>query len=148
MSRPEDSLSDLKAMQERMNALLEESLSRDPDAREEFAPPDWAPVADAFETEREVLLFVDAPGVRREDLRLEVDGAQLVVRGERRLPEGLGGELLRRVERPYGAFARAFELPATVDESRITAEHRDGVLQIRLPKRETASGRRFQIQVE
>ena len=148
MSDWESSLRDLRVMQERMNALLEDSLRNPTAEREELADAAWTPAADAFETEREVLLLVDVPGVSRETLRVDVDGSHLVVRGERRLPEGLERGNARRVERPYGTFTRGFELPASIDEARITAEHRDGVIAIRIPKRESARGRKFQITVE
>jgi HSP20 family protein len=148
MSDWESSLRDLRMMQERMNALLEESVRGQAPESEEPVDAAWAPAADAFERETEILLLVDVPGVAREDLRLDVAGGTLVVRGERRIPGGLDRGDARRVERAYGAFSRAFELPASVDETRIRAEHRDGVLAIRLPKRERSGGRPFQITVE
>ena len=148
MARSEDSLRDLKAMQERMNALLEESLHREPIVREDLAGPDWVPAADAFETEREVLLFVDVPGVRRDEMRLEVEGGRLVVRGERRVPDGLDPALTHRGELLYGTFFRSFELTAAVEETQITATHRAGVLAIRLPKRATDTDQHFEIPVE
>jgi HSP20 family protein len=135
-------------MQERMSALLEESLHREQVVREDLAGPEWVPAADAFETDREVLLFVDVPGVRRDDMRLEVEGGRLVVRGERRLPEGLDPGLMHRGELLYGTFFRSFELTAAVEETGITASHRSGVLAIRLPKRATDTDQSFEIPVD
>jgi HSP20 family protein len=148
MSDHENSLRELRTMQERMNALLEESLRGAVARGEEFAESTWAPAADAFETEREIVLLVDVPGVDRADLHVDVDGRSLVVRGERRVPEHVADVETRRVERAYGAFSRAFDLPPTVDETRIRAEHRDGVLSVRLPKRESPRGAAFRIEVE
>jgi HSP20 family protein len=148
MSDWDGSLRDLRAMQQRMNALLEDSRRGAAAAREDLGPGEWVPAADAFETGAEIVLLVDLAGVGRDALRLEVEGDRLVLRGERRVPEGLDGDDARRLERPSGAFSRAFELPATVDETRIRAEHRDGVLAIRLPKREHPRGGQFQITVE
>jgi HSP20 family protein len=148
MSDWDASLRDLKAMQRRMNALLEDSRRGTAAPLEETAASEWIPAADAFETDGEVVMLVDLAGVERERLQLDVDGDRLVLRGERRTPDGLDGDDARRIERPYGAFSRVFELPASVDETRIRAEHRDGVLTIRLPKREEPRGGQFHITVE
>lgn len=147
MSDWEDSLRDLRVMQERMNTLLEQSLKGPAPEHEEPADTVWAPPADAFETELEILLLVEIAGVSREDVRLDVDGNRLILSGERRIPDGLDRGDARRVERNYGAFSRVFELPAPVDEVRISAEHKDGVLVVRLPKRESPRDRQFQIPV-
>lgn len=144
----ESSLRELKSMQERMNELLDESLKGAPVRVEEAVEPSWAPAADAFETEREIVLFIDVPGVERGELRVDVDGRSLVVRGERRLPEGCADVESRRVERAYGAFTRTFDLPLAVDEAAIRAEHRDGVLTLHLPKREPPRGPSFQVEIE
>jgi HSP20 family protein len=148
MSDRESSLRDLKLMQERMNALLEESFKGAAVRIDERVDATWAPVSDAFETDREIVLLVDVPGVARGDVTVEIDGGTLVVRGERHVPEGLAEVETRRLERAYGPFSRSFDLPPAVDEARIKAEHRDGVLAVRLPKRESSKGRTFQIEVE
>jgi HSP20 family protein len=148
MSDWETSLRDLKLMQERMNALLEESVKGAIAPGEPLDESTWIPAADAFETAVELLLLVDVPGTTRDDLRVDVEGGRLVVSGERKLPEGLASADVRRIERTYGTFSRSFELPATIDETRIKAEHRAGVLAIRLPKRESSRGRQFQVTVE
>lgn len=148
MSDRESSLRDLKLMQERMNALLEESIRGASARPEERADAAWAPVSDAFETEAEIVLLVDVPGVARGDVRVEVDGGTLVVRGERHVPEWLAEVETRRLERVYGPFERTFDLPPTVDDARIRAEHRDGVVVVRLAKRESPRGRAFRIEVE
>lgn len=88
MSNWEDSIRDLKSMQERMNTLLEETRHSEVPDLVEFSAPAWVPAADAFETDREILVLVDLPGVAREDVRVDVDGPHLVVRGERRMPGG------------------------------------------------------------
>ena len=148
MSDWDSSLRDLKAMQRRMNALLEDSLRGASAPREEPDADSWIPAADAFETDGELVLLVDVAGIERDALQLDVDRDRLVLRGERRIPEGLHGDGARRIERPYGAFSRVFELPASIDETRIRAEHRDGVLAIRLPKRDEPRGGQFHITVE
>jgi len=149
MSDRESSLRDLKLMQERMSSLLEESLQNAVVRSDELAAEtSWAPPADAFETEDEVMLLVDLAGVERADVEVVVEDGLLVVRGDRRVPEALVDVENRRIERAYGPFARSFELPATVEVAKIRAEHRDGVLVLRLPMRERTRGRSFQIEVE
>jgi HSP20 family protein len=148
MSDWDGSLRDLKAMQRRMNALLEDSRRGASAPLEEPAVSEWIPATDAFETDGEVVLLVDVAGVARDTLELDVDGDRLVLRGERRIPDGLAADDMRRIERPYGAFSRVFELPASVDETGIRAAHRDGVLAIRLPKREQLRDGQIHITVE
>jgi HSP20 family protein len=91
----------------------------------------WSPPVSVWEKDEELVLAVDLAGVRREDLRLAVEGRLLTVRGQR--PAAFDGHRLRLSERPLGAFARTFVLPPTV-ESEPKAQLRDGVLEIRLAK--------------
>jgi HSP20 family protein len=139
---------DLFALQERMNRLFEEAADRRAGAREdegEIERADWIPAADVYEGEGEYLLALDLPGIDREALDVGLDDGRLVIRGERRGQEGLAA---RRTERPQGRFVRTFSLPDAVDRASISADYRDGVLLLRLPKRDERQGRRLKIDVK
>lgn len=95
---------------------------------------DWAPAADVSETEAEYLIKADLPEVRKEDVSITVQDGVLTLSGERRQEKRADGEKQHRIERVYGSFMRRFALPENADEQGITAESRDGVIQIHIPK--------------
>ena len=137
---------DLFTLQDRMNRLFEEAADRRGGAAEaEIERADWIPAADVFEDEREYLLVLDLPGINREGLDVSLDEGRLVIRGERAAAEGLHA---RRAERPQGRFVRTFSLPDAVDRASISADYKDGVLLLHLPKRDEQQGRRLKIDVK
>jgi HSP20 family protein len=125
-----DPLRDLFLLQERMDELFEESLSKGRQSRANA----WMPLADAWELDDEFVVTLEVPGVDEADLRIDLDGEDLVVRGERRSPE-LRGESYHRMERIHGTFARTFRLTSPVDFEKVSAELKDGILRIELPKK-------------
>lgn len=94
----------------------------------------FAPAIDIFEDEAAVLVKVELPGVRPEDVVIDTSGRVLTVRGERRLENAERRKGYHRLERAYGAFARSFTLPESVDGPSAVAVMADGVLTIRIPK--------------
>lgn len=100
---------------------------------------------DVREDGDQVVLTMDVPGVEPEDLELEVEGRNLVVRGEKRAPELGEGSRVHHRERRFGRFERAFTLGFQVDRDRIDAKVDDGVLTVRLPKAEEAKARRIEV---
>jgi len=144
MSQQWNPLQDLLVLQDRMNRLFEDATHRRTrEESDDFERGDWAPAADIYETETEYLIAIDVPGISREELELEVKGKHLVVKGTRVIEE----LKQHRTERPRGRFVRTFTIPESVDESRIGAEYKDGVLQIRLPKRKEQKAQRVEIKV-
>lgn len=104
----------------------------------------WLPPLDVSETEADILLSLDLPGIRREGIEVEVDEGTLTVSGSReRVAEE--GRRFYRVERRFGAFSRSVPLPPGIEEERIEADYRDGVLEVRVPKPTQAQPRRIQI---
>lgn len=106
----------------------------------------WTPAVDLRESDEGIEIWMDLPGVPREAVALELENHVLTVRGERPLPFPTEGQALHRVERLHGAFARSFKLPQGVQHEGITAQLRDGVLLVHLPK--AAQARRRQIAIE
>ncbi len=143
-----DPLRDLVTLQDRMNRLFEDTAQRrtrreDEDERE-IEPADWYPAADVYSLESEYLIMIDLPGIERDALEISLDDNRLTIRGTRTLEDQEG----RRVERPHGRFLRKFGVPATVDQKAITAEYKDGVLSVHLPKRKEQEARRVEIKVQ
>lgn len=91
----------------------------------------FTPAVDVHETDEEYLVKVDLPGVKSEDVNIEVSENVLAISGSR-VPSEIGNAQL--VERPYGSFARTLTLPQGVDADAIGADYQDGVLELRIPK--------------
>src|SRR5918993_5869815 len=97
----------------------------------------WIPPVDIYETEaHDLVVKAELPDMAREDIEVKVENNALILRGTKKLPEGIKDEHVRRIERSYGAFHRAFTLPNTVDATRVSAEYKNGVLTVKLPYRE------------
>ena len=116
-----DPLHDLLALQERMNRLGVDD------------PPGWTPSVDLYETADQFVLGIELPGLKRDQIKIELQHEILTVRGERAVRHEEGAHF-HRVERGHGPFSRSFPLPQPVDADRVTAEFRDGVLTVVIPK--------------
>jgi HSP20 family protein len=109
----------------------------------------WVPPVDIYETEnQEVVIKAEVPDVRKEDLKVTFENNVLTLAGERKNAETSASDQVRRIERRYGSFTRSFTLPMSVDASAITAAYKDGVLTIRLPRREDAKPKSIAVNVE
>lgn len=107
----------------------------------------FVPACDISETKEHYMVSFDMPGVKKEDIKLEVQGNTLLIAGERQreLKESNEDATLRS-ERVYGKFERTFELPDSIDANKIEAHYDNGVLNVALPKAEAAKARTVQIQ--
>src|SRR5215813_4853023 len=144
MSQQWNPLQDLMVLQDRMNRLFEDATQRrSQDTGDEFERADWTPAADIYETETGYLIAMDLPGIDREALEIDVDDNRLIVRGTRAISESKQ----HRSERPRGKFLRTFSVPGSVDQGKIGADYKDGVLQIRLPKRSEQKSKKIDIKI-
>ena len=107
----------------------------------------WSPSVDIFETETELLFKVDAAGVRLEDIDVQLENGTMTLKGERKFEKDDKVKGYHRIERSYGAFARSFTLPDTVDPEGVRADYANGVLTITLAKREIAKPRAIKVNV-
>jgi HSP20 family protein len=130
------SLQDLFAIQEKVNRLFEETMHRTEFPDEALDAALWSPAADVYETNDEVILSVELPGVRLEDVHLEALDGKLRVSGVRRSDHDVVPRQFVRMERIYGNFTRDFAVPASIDSSRIKATLRAGILRVVAPKTE------------
>jgi HSP20 family protein len=107
----------------------------------------WVPNVDIFETEAEIVLKVEVPGVTKNQVEVEVDEGILHVKGERQIEKDVKEENYHRIERVYGSFNRSFVLPDSVDPEKVGAELKDGVLDIRLGKHEQSKPKNIRVNV-
>jgi len=117
-------------------------------SNEERRVYDWAPAADVSETDKEYLIKAELPEVRKDDLNITVQEGVLTLAGERRQEQREDNEKLHRIERFHGTFSRRFTLPDDADEHGISAESKDGVIVIHIPKHKVAQPQSRQIQVQ
>jgi HSP20 family protein len=96
----------------------------------------WSPLMDFSETEKEYILRVEAPGIPKEDLEVNVEGQTLTISGRRDFEKEEKTEEYFWRERQEGKFVRTVQLPTPIDKSKVTATHQDGIMTIRLPKTE------------
>ena len=133
---------DLAAIEvDRLNRMFEAAFSGEP-----LAGGTWVPAVDVYETtEKDVIVKADVPDIKREDLKVTFENNVLTIEGERKFGTETTHEQYHRMERGYGAFRRSFTLPATVDAARVEATYADGVLTVKLPRREESRPRQIQV---
>jgi HSP20 family protein len=103
-------------------------------AREALSIADWTPSCNVSETAEEYRIEAELPGVKQEDLEVNVEDRVLTLRGERREEREQKGKKVHRVESSYGSFMRSFTLPNDADEDKVSAEYKDGLLSLRIPR--------------
>ena len=139
MARRWDPFRELDDFRERMSRMLEQTFGGLP----EVVSGGWSPLIDIEETDDAYVFEAELPGVRREDVQIDVDGNELRIGGEVRERDRTG--VLRRQTRMQGRFEYRSTLPHEVDADRIEAALKDGVLSVRVPKSERSQPRRIEI---
>ena len=141
-----DQAEGVNRIQSRINELFEDTFGR-PRAQQTAATGAWCPPVDILESKDSYLIRVELPGMRKEDLKTEVNEGVLTLSGERKLDEPTSGVEYHRAERVAGKFSRSFYLPQTVKHDGIKATYRDGILEVQVPKADEAKPRQIAISV-
>jgi len=124
-----DPFSEVRRMQRDMDRLTSSLLSSE--QKKDFF---WRPLVDVKENDRDISVHAELPGVKKEDLKIELKDDVLSISGERKQEKKEQNEKYQRIERTYGKFMRSFGVPAGLREDQINANFKDGVLEIRFPK--------------
>jgi HSP20 family protein len=140
-----DPFRDLSVLQERMNRVFEDAAVRGWKNEEPSATTSWSPAVDIYETDSEILVQAELPGVDRKDIALQLENNVLTLKGDRRFEKETNQENYHRIERSYGGFSRAFTIPTIVDEDKIRADYKDGILKIALPKKDQVKAKQIKI---
>lgn len=135
---------DLMGIQQEVNRLFDDLITRRAETGSEGAV--WVPVVDVSETAEAIRVKVEAPGVAKDDFKISVQNNVLTIRGEKKMEKETTEENYHRVERVYGSFFRAVELPSAVQTDKVSANYRDGVLTITLPKSEEAKPKEIAVE--
>jgi len=144
-----DPFRDLMNLQDEVNSLFRRSFFRGADAPVAVeTPAAWAPALDMHESEDQITVDVELPGMEAKDIEISLDDDILHIKGERKFASEVKEENYHRMERAYGRFERNIPLPRKVDEEKVTASVKDGVLNIVLPKAVEAAPKQIPIKVE
>jgi HSP20 family protein len=131
-----DPLANLRLFEDAFSRMLSEPPAGRP----------WSPSVDIYETDNELVLQADLPDVELKDINVRVENQTLTISGERKFEQEAANKGYHRIERSYGQFTRSFSVPSTFDTDNVGAEYKNGVLRVRLPKKEAAKPRQIKVQ--
>src|ERR1700678_939355 len=137
---------DVVALQNRMNSLFQD-FSRNNGENELVPAAGFVPPVDIYEDEHKLVLKLEIPGIRQEDLDVRMENTTLSVKGERSFQSEGKEENFHRVERRYGSFYRAFTVPNTINPESIKADYDAGVLRVELEKKAESKPRQIKVNI-
>ncbi|MBS0182909.1 MAG: Hsp20/alpha crystallin family protein [Nitrospira sp.] len=142
-----DPFRELEEVSDRLNRMFARPAAARTNGKETMIVADWAPSVDISETEGEYQIKAEIPDVKKEDVKVTVEDGVLTIQGERKHEKEEKGKKFHRIERSYGSFVRTFSLPDVIDEEKVKAEFKDGVLNLHLPKSEKAKPKAIEVKV-
>jgi len=141
-----DPFRDVLTLQNRLNSIFQD-YNRGETAEEAMTTAAFVPPVDVYEDEHKIVLKLEVPGMKQEELNIQLENNQLTVRGERKFDKEEKEENFHRIERRYGSFYRSFTIPNTVNPDSVKADYDAGVLRIQLEKRAEAKPKQIKVQV-
>jgi HSP20 family protein len=141
-----DPFADMAQLREQVNRLFEQNLPRT--GHEPMSARTWAPAVDIHETESAIVLEVEMPGIKPEEIDIQIVGDTLTIKGERKMAKEAKEKHYVRIERAYGAFQRSFTLGLPIEQNGVRAACKDGILEITLPKAETVKPKQVRVEVQ
>jgi len=143
-----DPFADLLSFPDRLNQLLNQGthVSRGKSNEQSLTFANFIPPVDVMENDNNIMVQVELPGVREEDVEVRIENNMLTISGERRLENEEQRDNFLRVERAYGRFYRSFTLPSNIDPENVKATFDNGILKITIPKREESKPKQIKIE--
>jgi HSP20 family protein len=135
----------LPSFQHEMNRMVNEFFGGGNGEAAGTGLSSWTPAVDIHETDDGYVIKAELPGVSKDDVSIDVHQNTLTLRGQRKHEAEVKQDKYHRVERAYGTFQRSFVLPTVVDQEKVQATFKDGVLELHLPKSEAAKPKRIAI---
>jgi len=136
---------DMMSVRDEMSRVLNEAFGRGASDESAWFSGAWTPPVDIYETDEALVMKAELPGFSKDDISIELKENTLVIKGERKREDEVKEGNYHRMERSYGAFQRAFMLPMTVDQEKVKAAYKDGILELRLPKVQAAQPKRIAV---
>jgi HSP20 family protein len=142
-----DPFRELEDMSNRLNRVFGRvPLTREAD-KDAMVAFDWAPSVDISENAEEFILKAEIPGVNKDDVKVSIADDIVSIQGERKQEKEERDKKFHRVERSYGSFLRTFSLPSNIDDAKVQAQFKDGLLTVRLPKSATAKPKSIDVKI-
>jgi HSP20 family protein len=141
-----DPFRDVLTLQNRLNSLFQD-YNRGQNEGDLVSTAAFVPPVDIYEDEHKIVLKLEVPGLKQEDLDIQIENNTLTVRGERKFEKEEKEENFHRIERRYGSFFRSFTVPNTVNTESVKASYDAGVLRVELEKRAEAKPKQIKVQV-
>ena len=138
-----DPFDEMTTLRNRMDRLWSRLTSE-----EEPVMANWTPTSDVIEKKDEILIKAELPGIDEKDIDVQIENGVLTIQGERKAEKESEEKGFRRVERSYGSFFRSFTLPPNVEMNKIAATFNNGVLEVHMPKSESAKPRSIKVDVQ
>jgi HSP20 family protein len=139
-------LADMAVLQNRLNSIFSD-FGRPESDEESLAMGNFIPPVDVYEDGHQMVLKLEVPGIKQEDLDVQLENQTLTIKGERKFEKNEKEENFHRIERRYGSFTRSFMLPQTVDTTAPKASYDNGVLTIALQKKEAAKPKQVKVEI-
>lgn len=139
---------ELEEMEKRLSTIFgRPPVTTGGEKQEAISVTQWSPLVDITEDDKEYVVKAELPEMKKEDIKINVHDDVLTVSGERKYEKEEKGKKFHRVERAYGSFMRSFTLPEDADGSKISAEYKDGMLKVHLPKSEQAKKKAIEVKI-
>jgi HSP20 family protein len=142
-----DPFKEMDELQARLSSIFGLAPHRAANGKESTSLSQWLPLVDVTEDDKEYLIKAELPEVKREDVSVTVENGVLTISGERKLEKEEKDRKYHRVERAYGRFTRSFGVPEDADDTKVSAEFKDGLLTVRLAKSEKARPKTIEVKV-
>ncbi len=136
---------ELEKIRREMDELMGGFFGYYPEERENVM---WYPALDIEEKKADLMITVELPGMKKEDIKVTMHGDVLTISGERKFEKEEKDTHFHRIERSYGKFQRSIKLPVEVNIDKIEAKYKDGILHIKLPKSEKAKTKEISIDLK
>ncbi|HKT34192.1 MAG TPA: Hsp20/alpha crystallin family protein [Nitrospira sp.] len=139
---------ELDEIEKRLSTIFgRPSIGSNGENKEAISVTEWSPLVDISEDDKEYVVKAEIPEMKKEDIKINVHDDVLTLSGERKYEKEEKSKKFHRVERAYGSFMRSFTLPENADGSKISAEYKDGMLKIHLPKSEQAKKKAIEVKI-
>jgi HSP20 family protein len=137
-----DPFNELATLRNRMDRLWSRMTEEEP------ALADWSPTSDVLETKDDILIKAELPGIEPKDVDVQIENGVLTIQGQRSAEKETEEKGFQRIERTYGTFFRSFILPQNVEVEKIAATFANGLLEVRMPKKEEAKPKTIKVDVK
>jgi len=138
----------VNSLQERINRLFEDAFPRYGDSEDDLSLCAWRPVVDIYETDEGLIVQAELPGVKREDVSVEVKENVLTLKGERKADDRIPIDRYYRRERRFGPFQRSFSLEYQAKPEKISARFKDGILKVSIPRPEREKPKQINVSID